>query len=777
MLVPPAGLLSHVFPFPLDAHLEAAKRIRIGTAAAACRAPPRLLLLQWTAGRRGPPSSDSYGDSLGGGGPTQGPASAGAWHLASAFNRGAQGVPSHNEQWALPGASPWGPAGDPGTLRWRGGGGNQRPPGPLGGGHIGIERDGGYYAETVNHMIEECTDAAEGGLPRGGKGPESDPLGLLQEDKEMLLKRGIAGGSGTPGVAGEGVSNLEVYRVSAGHEQAAPGISQPSLDGGRHGGAGGAPQEGGPSGAAPRSSSSAASANVAFGHRPSRYISTAGAPPGGGAPGGPHPPEDECDSWALGEKGPFGQRARLRRHVVIRIHKGIHQILELQVAEVLRLLQAECIDATRSRSCILTYRDCRQAFTDVHPIPSIEIRRHVILVCLPPITCFVLKDTVYLLVTEDLRADELIYQLCRLSQAATPTDFFEHLPLKQQPLQIQHQPQHQQPPPQIQQHQQQHMDSWNSIAQYAVSAAVTGFEGAAPRLQANTNSVPEESKNPQPVQAQATQTPEGAFEGISSAHPQQPPKVPPPPLRGPPGGTSGGHRQSGGDTSGDGRGPLPGGDWEGKGEDILYLESKFSEAQHRTRTKGELLSLLMEDLHALKEPISLYQRKRGCKVLEKTVMQGRHKAEAVGSVASGAVGGASRFRIVERLGFAEESVNPDLEILLEYFDQEIDQFKIRVRHLKGSIEDSERLLTLRLAVMRNSLIKSELAATLLAAGLAVGTSISVWIHMIFTASATLYFIVANSISETLNVAGGRPLGPFKDASQHGTSLKEASVSS
>lgn len=52
------------------------------------------------------------------------------------------------------------------------------------------------------------------------------------------------------------------------------------------------------------------------------------------------------------------------------------------------------------------------------------------------------------------------------------------------------------------------------------------------------------------------------------------------------------------------------------------------------------------------------------------------------------------------------------------------QFKIRVRHLKGSIEDSERLLTLRLAVMRNSLIKSELAATLLAAGLAVGTSIS-----------------------------------------------------
>ncbi|XP_026193244.1 uncharacterized protein LOC34621675 [Cyclospora cayetanensis] len=552
------------------------------------------------------PVHDSYGDSLGGGGPTQGPASAGAWHLASAFNRGAQGVPSHNEQWALPGASPWGPAGDPGTLRWRGGGGNQRPPGPLGGGHIGIERDGGYYAETVNHMIEECTDAAEGGLPRGGKGPESDPLGLLQEDKEMLLKRGIAGGSGTPGVAGEGVSNLEVYRVSAGHEQAAPG---------------------------------AAAAQTAD--------------------------ASERLHWALGEKGPF-------------------------------------------------------AFTDVHPIPSIEIRRHVILVCLPPITCFVLKDTVYLLVTEDLRADELIYQLCRLSRY------------------------------------------YAFIAQYAVSAAVTGFEGAAPRLQANTNSVPEESKNPQPVQAQATQTPEGAFEGISSAHPQQPPKVPPPPLRGPPGGTSGGHRQSGGDTSGDGRGPLPGGDWEGKGEgaqpliarsccsvgsnsgqshklpfefaaleciffaafqqlnaDILYLESKFSEAQHRTRTKGELLSLLMEDLHALKEPISLYQDRVDAfdKAFDELISNNTYLQRMELSK-------YARHPHLYEEPTEKESVNPDLEILLEYFDQEIDQFKIRVRHLKGSIEDSERLLTLRLAVMRNSLIKSELAATLLAAGLAVGTSIS-----------------------------------------------------
>ncbi|CDJ44855.1 corA-like Mg2+ transporter domain-containing protein, putative [Eimeria tenella] len=152
---------------------------------------------------------------------------------------------------------------------------------------------------------------------------------------------------------------------------------------------------------------------------------------------------------------------------------------------------------------------------------------------------------------------------------------------------------------------------------------------------------------------------------------------------------------------------------------ILYLEGKYGEAQHRTRTKGELLSLLMEDLHALKEPISLYQ----------------DRVDAFDKAFDELISNNTYLQRMELSKYAKypnlydeptdkEAVNPDLEILLEYFDQEIDQFKIRVRHLKGSIEDSERLLTLRLAVMRNSLIKSELAATLLAAGLAVGTSIS-----------------------------------------------------
>eukprot|EP00920_Eleutheroschizon_duboscqi_P037955 GHVT01090830.1.p1 GENE.GHVT01090830.1~~GHVT01090830.1.p1 ORF type:complete len:371 (+),score=17.93 GHVT01090830.1:4481-5593(+) len=51
----------------------------------------------------------------------------------------------------------------------------------------------------------------------------------------------------------------------------------------------------------------------------------------------------------------------------------------------------------------LTYRDCRQVFTDTYQVPSVEVRRHCILVCLPPVTSFILHDRVYILKTEELK--------------------------------------------------------------------------------------------------------------------------------------------------------------------------------------------------------------------------------------------------------------------------------------------------------------------------------------------------------------------------------------
>ncbi|KAL8273491.1 hypothetical protein Esti_002557 [Eimeria stiedai] len=474
-----------------------------------------------------------------------------------------------------------------------------------------------------------------------------------------------------------------------------------------------------------------------------------------------------------------------------------------QVAEVLRLIQAECTDSTHSRSGVLTYRDCRQAFTDVHPIPSIEIRRHVILVCLPPITCFILRDTIYLLVTEDLRADELIFQLCKLSRyyalqqqqaavaaataaaaahaadAAADAAHAAHaagaaikkdLDKSQQQQQQQQQQQPQQPQqPQPQQHKplsqrafdwqeqqpqqhllqevQQHGVPWgDGGAKESVSAAASDLEAAAAAIPEDDSACslkrsgvcqrlkdekappphpPDESPEPHDeTGAPGDDVPLKATDPLpltdEAQQQQQTQQLP--------------ASQSCGSVSSNNSHKLPFefaaleciffAAFQQLNADILYLEGKYSEAQQRTRTKGELLSLLMEDLHALKEPISLYK-----------ASPHRDRVDAFDKAFDELISNNTYLQRMELSKFAKhpnlyeeppdkEGVNADLEILLEYFDQEIDQFKIRVRHLKGSIEDSERLLTLRLAVMRNSLIKSELAATLLAAGLAVGTSIS-----------------------------------------------------
>ncbi|KAL8426865.1 hypothetical protein Efla_002473 [Eimeria flavescens] len=921
-------------------------------ALASCMQQPRERAAEAAAVEEAPARSDSYGQQAapGDGGshlsgappPAGAPPPVGVRHLP-AFSRAPQGGP--------PGVmEPWAPSSA--GSQWGGGGhlgesiGFQRG---AGGPHAGLGRDDCYYSETANHMIDECTDAADAlthpqghaaGRSPGGH-PEQGAPSMAAEIQQQQGPRGVvipafaAPAAFVAAAAQLQLTDPEERRLFHQQQQqqhggaerghvsfirldsvSSSGLTGESLDGMGEGAGGppspcgGPPSEGG--GGAPlqppRASSSAASL-AAYSHRPSRYIATAGGPLGfqgscgGGAPCGivSSSPEDDTESWVLGEKGPFGQRARLRRHVLIRIHRGVHQILELQVAEVLRLIQAECTDSTHSRSGVLTYRDCRQAFTDVHPIPSIEIRRHVILVCLPPITCFILRDTIYLLVTEDLRADELIFQLCKLSRyyglqqqqaaiaaaaaaaaadaaksaaaaaraaASTTHRSLQHQQQQQQPPQ--QQPQQQQQPQKQQQQtavvdeqqqrqqqpllrqQQQHGALWRSSSSVAkgesVSAAACELEAAAEAPASPEEEASSIRKRSSPLAEDEAPRLNGAHRTDTSSGPHD--------LRGPQE-ASGVDAlpqlptmQSSGSTSSSSSHKMPFefaaleciffAAFQQLNSDILYLEGKYSEAQQRTRTKGELLSLLMEDLHALKEPISLYKASlqqllsthmhaclHACtyfrassraiwRLLDRvdafdkafdelisnnTYLQrmelskfARHptlyeeppeKASkpSMHARTCSFIGWMSSSMCVIRrmqmlflrgrvaclgrmgslcvssylcfcLSSSSEGVNPDLEILLEYFDQEIDQvrwqangaactdvdvlpclsaersrplacpFKIRVRHLKGSIEDSERLLTLRLAVMRNSLIKSELAATLLAAGLAVGTSIS-----------------------------------------------------
>eukprot|EP01069_Polyplicarium_translucidae_P005484 Polyplicarium_translucidae@DN2796_c0_g1_i2.p1 len=72
----------------------------------------------------------------------------------------------------------------------------------------------------------------------------------------------------------------------------------------------------------------------------------------------------------------------------------------------------------------------------------------------------------------------------------------------------------------------------------------------------------------------------------------------------------------------------------------------------------------------------------------------------------------------------EESPSADLEILLEYFDQEMELYMSRVKTLRMQIESIERMMSLRMSIIRNMLIRFDLAVSLIGLGTMFGTCIS-----------------------------------------------------
>lgn len=244
---------------------------------------------------------------------------------------------------------------------------------PSSGGPMG--RDGGYYAETMNHMIDEFTESgdcndlriehgeAEGSSPLGFP---SGPLGTAGPDTEASvpgerfsvrqteMALTVVASSSLDHDSKPPASAWEVARHSHGRPSRDDALSCASSDspgqlsalGGEAVGGPGAPLRavfptdaaeggigevavhcGGGGGAGQGAAAhrrSHSSACGAFLQRPSRYIS-AGANAGSMGESGGSLDHDER------ERGPFSQRARLRTHVVVRIHRGVHRIMELQV--------------------------------------------------------------------------------------------------------------------------------------------------------------------------------------------------------------------------------------------------------------------------------------------------------------------------------------------------------------------------------------------------------------------------------------------------------------
>ncbi|PHJ25681.1 family mg2+ transporter protein [Cystoisospora suis] len=514
----------------------------------------------------------------------------------------------------------------------------------------------------------------------------------------------------------------------------------------------------------------------------------------------------------------------------------------------------------------LTYRDCRQAFTDVHPIPSIEIRRHVILVCLPPVTCFVLWNCVYLVMCDDLEPDQLISQLSKLTKHyADHGHLYEEMGMGPLPRHRRAHRRHDRSDEMVagEDFSTEKKDEAEvackppnldpSVGQGPLTGSVQGSHfpskprldlGEADKVLDNGLKLPDyksdtlsslETSNgtpcvrtPVPTKLEGegimtgTETAQGLVqnkEAQASGTERAPDSRTTRPasvagekekteqnddrateigqtearsekeqetcqihkgkqekmeelaskrkstnnVNASSSGFSSGSTSSSSETGdsesdeerhrssvhharrktvasdfSEGSGRQPGSPknhlpfefaaleciffaaFQQLNSDILYLERKFAEV-HRRTSKGtaEVSSVLMDSLHSLKEPVALYEDRVSAfdKAFDELLSNSAdlHRMELTALHAKPDLYDDDPYM---------DHVNPDLEILLEYFDQEMDQFKVRVRHLKEGIDNTERLISLRLSLMRNRLIQWELAAAVVSSGLAIGTCIS-----------------------------------------------------
>jgi len=271
--------------------------------------------------------------------------------------------------------------------------------------------------------------------------------------------------------------------------------------------------------------------------------------------------------------------------------------------EIVERIYQQTVTAENVVSGSLTYRDMRQILTDIHQVPSIEVRRHCILLCLPPVTAILLHNRVYILVNDDLKIDSLIRSLVQLSE--------EHFKGK------------------------------------PATKPRSTFEFAALEVLITA-----------------------AFFQLN--------------------------------------------------QDIFHLERQF-ETTKCVVSKGTLTLPHLEGLHEIRGIIQSYgsRVKAFDKAFDKLISnpEDMRRMELTKYL-------HDPFPFEAAASPQAASPNPDLEILLGYFDQEMDQFTSRVTQLQESIDNTDRLLTLRLALVRNRLMFFDLGATIASCGTAIGTCIS-----------------------------------------------------
>eukprot|EP00375_Theileria_parva_P000906 XP_763576.1 hypothetical protein [Theileria parva strain Muguga] len=104
------------------------------------------------------------------------------------------------------------------------------------------------------------------------------------------------------------------------------------------------------------------------------------------------------------------------KHMVIEIVEGQFKMNEFSCNDLLRKVR-DSYDVSDSKcDGAISYRDCKMMLSDVEFVHNIDTRFECILVRLFPLSCIILKNSVLVVVNENMKMDGFIKDLCRITQ-------------------------------------------------------------------------------------------------------------------------------------------------------------------------------------------------------------------------------------------------------------------------------------------------------------------------------------------------------------------------
>eukprot|EP01053_Blabericola_migrator_P002385 Blabericola_migrator_1__2384@NODE_166_length_12211_cov_61_370142_g144_i0_p3_GENE_NODE_166_length_12211_cov_61_370142_g144_i0NODE_166_length_12211_cov_61_370142_g144_i0_p3_ORF_typecomplete_len709_score116_72CorA/PF01544_18/9_4e11Helo_like_N/PF17111_5/0_0034DUF1843/PF08898_10/31DUF1843/PF08898_10/6_8FH2/PF02181_23/0_069DUF5536/PF17688_1/0_29SesA/PF17107_5/0_39_NODE_166_length_12211_cov_61_370142_g144_i0332159 len=381
---------------------------------------------------------------------------------------------------------------------------------------------------------------------------------------------------------------------------------------------------------------------------------------------------------------------RLEKYMLIEVAAGQRQMVELTAAEIIRRVRihrytgnseikrrplssrdAGLDGASKNKPQSvgeLTYRDIRQIFSPSTQMvnPSIEVRRNCILLCIPPLTGLIFHDRCVFLVNDELDTDSQLLKLEDITGTySNRADVIE--------------------------------EYWNSYGQTEPEMLLLPPPTNLPTIKSSPNMEIRKSRSKMLFGGD-----EDTSEGADGTFVQkQVPRYVSFPLE---------------------FAMLEicvSAALEYLHQEIAELESILQKANKKLLKRNPNVQRL-EDLHGLKAPVQV--------CADRVESLSQEFKDLLSS--SEDMNNMELTKLFYRPEFYNDDVNtnaqtnPHLEILLEFFDQEIDQFGNRCKALLRTIDNAERLITLRLGVTRNKLVYYELAGTLITVGLSFGTCVS-----------------------------------------------------